>query len=94
MKHIFSFKARPYGFRLKNMIQFYKACEKFGVTVYVSSKNYLEKIQKLPQLLSVLLLTFSQNTDCLIVIEGEHTKQLKQLAGQLLQQHALPCPIV
>ncbi|CAM3216807.1 hypothetical protein [Sporolactobacillus spathodeae] len=91
MKHIFSFKARPYAFRLKNMIHFYKACEKLGVTVYVSGKNYLEQIHKLPQLLSVLLLTFSQDKDCLIVIEGEHTKQLKHLAARLLPQ-ALPNP--
>ncbi|MFX3617609.1 MAG: hypothetical protein ACE3JK_08770 [Sporolactobacillus sp.] len=86
MKNIFSFKVNPNIFHVKNMIRFYQSCEKLGETIYVSGKNQLEQIHKLPQFLSFLLVSFSKDDDCLIVIEGEHTNQLKKLMGSMMPQ--------
>lgn len=78
MKNIFSFKVCAAAFRVKTMIRFYQYCEKLGQTVYVYGKNKVEEIHKLPELLSFLFANLSRDSDCLVVVEGEHVKQLKK----------------
>ncbi|MFT8872817.1 MAG: hypothetical protein ABF868_11070 [Sporolactobacillus sp.] len=72
MKKIFSFKLTSDLFRVKNMIRFYKSCEKLGQTVYVYGRDKMEQAHRLPQFLSVLMNTLLENGNCLIVVEGEH----------------------
>lgn len=76
------------------MIRFYQSCEKLGETIYVAGKNRLEQIHKLPQFLSFLLVSFSKNDDCLIVIEGENTSQLKKLMAVMLPQKQIRSGLV
>ncbi|MDD9148323.1 MULTISPECIES: hypothetical protein [unclassified Sporolactobacillus] len=94
MKNIFSFKVCAAAFRVKPMIRFYRYCEKMGQTVYVYGKNKVEKVHQLPELLSFLFANLSRENDCLVVVEGDHVKQLKRTllkvggAGMLAEGYA------
>lgn len=77
MNSIISFKVRPGSFRVRPIIDFYSYSKKMGQTIYVLRKGKAEKIKKLPELLSFLLVTQSNDEECLIVVEGNHVRQLR-----------------
>lgn len=79
MKHIFSFKIYAQAFQVKKIIEFYKWCEKMGQTVYVTGKNKVEQIHRLPEMLSVLIANLSESEACLVVVEGNRAGQLKKV---------------
>ncbi|MCO7175067.1 hypothetical protein ACFP7A_06160 [Sporolactobacillus kofuensis] len=78
MKNIFSFKVYAAAFRVKQMIRFYKYCEKLGQDVYIYGKNQVNHINKLSDWLSVLIDNLSHGGECLVVIEGSQVGRLRK----------------
>ncbi|EST12446.1 hypothetical protein [Sporolactobacillus laevolacticus] len=78
MKNIFSFKICAAAFRVKQMIRFYKYCEKLGQNVYIYGKNQVKQIHKLSDWLTFLIDHLSDGEECLVVVEGNRVKQLRK----------------
>lgn len=78
MKNIFSFKICAAAFHVKQMIRFYKYCEKLGQNVYIYGKDQVKQIHKLSDWLTILIENLSNEEECLIVVEGSRVKQLKK----------------
>ncbi|MCQ2010741.1 MAG: hypothetical protein ABF629_15175 [Sporolactobacillus sp.] len=77
MKNIFSFKVYAAAFRVKQMIRFYKHCEKLGQDVYIYGKNQVKQIHKMSDWLTVLIENLSLGEECLVVVEGSRVSQLR-----------------
>lgn len=94
MKSIFSFKVYAVAFHVKQMIRFYRYCEKMQQTVYVYGKSKVEQIHKLPELLSVLIVNLSRDEECLVVVEGDKAGQLKNVLATLRKRMVLENKVV
>ncbi|MET1248614.1 MULTISPECIES: hypothetical protein [Sporolactobacillus] len=78
MKTIFSFKVYASAFRVKQMIRFYRYCEKLGQDVYIYGKNQVKQIHKRSDWLTVLIENLSRGDECLVVVKGNKVGQLSK----------------
>ncbi|MCL1631319.1 hypothetical protein M3N64_05060 [Sporolactobacillus sp. CPB3-1] len=78
MKNIFSFKVYATAFHVKEMIRFYKYCERLGQNVYIYGKNQVKHIKKRSEWLNALIEQLSREKECLVVVEGNHVRQLRK----------------
>ncbi len=85
MKKFFSFNVSSQHLRLVHILDLYKFCQKHSSTVYIYAKDKCCKVEYLPNLVSFVI---SLNCRVLmIVVEGDHSMEEKQLLEKLLKSN-------